>query len=177
MFETTGKITREVIEEILSLRRSLFRKIMLWVVFLAGLCYIIVALFLQDWFGAAMAAFMAFLGYYALFIRPRKWLKTQLDALEKNHSEGLEYKISYEDDCIRIHCLTNGWKGTLAYSNFRRGLETDKYIVLFTFKDEYTVTFKNQLVYNDQQRLKKHLKNKLPKRFRWTYALKKETES
>ena len=168
MFETTGKITQEVLDDILKYRRPKFRTVMLWIIFIVGLAYIIVALFLQDWFGAAMAAFMAYLGYYALFIRPKKWMKTQQEAMRKNNSEWLEYKTSYENDCIRIFCMTNGWKGTLAYSNFKRGLETDKYIVLFTFKDEYIVTFKRQLTPYEQEKLKEHLKKKLPKKFKWT---------
>lgn len=168
MFETTGKITREVMEEILAHKRTKFRTIMIWAVFAVGLIYLLVALFKQDWFGAAMAAIMAYLGYNALFARPRKWMKAQLDALETYKTDGISYKTSYANDCVNITCLTNGWKGTLAYSNFKRGMETEEYLVLFTFKDEYVITFKKQLSSYDVYRLKEHLKKKLPKKFRWT---------
>lgn len=172
MFETTGKITEEVMEEILANKRPKFRTVMIWIVFIVGLIYILVALFLRDWFGAAMAVIMAYLGYNALFARPRKWRTAHANICEQYKIDGLEYKTSYENDCIKILCLTNGWKGTLAYSNFRRGLETDKYIVLFTFKDEYIVTFKRQLSTYDQGKLKEHLKKKLPKKFRWNIVTK-----
>lgn len=173
MFKTTGHIDEDLLREILANRRSTLRTVMIWVIFVLGLLYILVALFLRDWFGASMAAIMAFLGYYALFRRPAKWLAFQRSVLSAAGGS-LEYTVSYENDCIRILCHNNGWKGTLAYSNFKSGLRTDRLIVLFTFKDEYVVTFLRQLTPRDQELLREHLSKKLPGRFRWSVHTKDE---
>lgn len=173
MYKTTGHIDEELLREILSNRRSTLRTVMIWVVFILGLLYILVALFLRDWFGAVMAAIMAFLGYYALFRRPAKWITFQRSVLT-SAGGSLEYTVSYENDCISILCHNNGWKGTLAYSNFKSGLRTDRLLVLFTFKDEYVVTFLRQLPPRDQKLLREHLFRKLPKRFRWSIHVSNE---
>lgn len=180
MYKTTGRIDEDLLQEILKNRRSTFQTVTIWAVFVVGLAYILVALFQRDWFGAVMAAIMAFLGYYALFRRPAKWLAAQRSVL-KDAGGTIEYTVSYEDDCVSIHNHNTGWKGTLAYVNFRKGMRTDRLIVLFTFKDEYVVTFLNQLTPTQQEQLLEHLKKKLPhkflKRFRWSvHTAKKKNE-
>lgn len=173
MYKTTGKINEDLLQEIVKKRRSTLQTIMIWVVFIVGLAYILVALYIRDWFGLVMAIIMAFLGYNALFRRPAKWLKAQRELLAANNG-ALEYTTSYEENCISIFCHNNGWKGTLAYSNFKRGMRTDDHIVLFTFKDEYVVTFLKQLAPRDQQLLREHLAKKLPKKFRWSVHVTKQ---
>ena len=172
MYETTGKIDRSVLEKIQKCRKSPVQKVALWAVLILGVVYLFIAASQKDTFGIVMAAIMAFLGFRAVWIRPEKWMKIQEEALAANNTDALEFTTSYAEDCVNIWCRTSGWKGTLAYSNFTKGVETDDLLVLFTFKGEYVVTWKNQLTPARQKDLKKLLTKKfsgrkLFKRFKW----------
>ena len=172
MYETTGKIDEDVLVEIQANRHSRIQMIALWAIFIGAFVYVLVAAFQKDGFGAVMAFIMLFLAVRALWMRPQKWMKIQLQALEANKTGSLEFTTSYGEDAVNIWCRTNGWKGTLAYSNFVKGIETDNLIVLFTFKQEYVVTWKKQLAPHQIEALKEHLNRKFSgrkffKRFKW----------
>lgn len=167
MYETRGAIDKDVLQSICDHRLKRYQKAVLYVVFGGGLAYLVAGFFSRDPFGAFMGGLMALAGAYACFYRPRKWMRIQQSALDANHTDHLTYTVSYADDHVKIRCETNGWNGTLAYSNFTKAVETDELFVLFTFKQEYVVTFKKQLGEYGCGELKKFLQTRLPRRFRW----------
>ncbi|MDO4488550.1 MAG: hypothetical protein Q4B67_05640 [Eubacteriales bacterium] len=166
MYKTTGIIDKEVVDKILKKKKPMYKVAMTWLITVAGAVYVVVALMGGDLFGAVMGFIMAALGVNSLFRLPARWKKSQYEAIDANGG-GISFTTEFTEETIEITNNATREHVSVPLRILRRGLDTDEYIVLFNYREDYALVFKKGLAPHEIEKLKEHINLKTNQKFRW----------
>lgn len=145
MFETTTTLDLDMLKKIAANHMAPWKKYILYAVGALCACFVFVGIADRDYLGSVICFAAAAVIAYSLFLKPRKWVEAQCDAIVRSGSKSFRYTTSFGEDCVHVENETTGWTGTLQYEALAFLYDIGEAYVLFTAGGQYVIVGKAQL--------------------------------